>query len=62
MTQATERFEAAYPVLKEIALAGSPGSKAMKQLAQQIFDFAVKAVKEGNAKLWVFVPPYEVIL
>ncbi|XP_062107600.1 uncharacterized protein LOC133818622 [Humulus lupulus] len=44
--KATERFEAIYPLLKEVALAGSPGSKAMKQVAQQIFKFAVKAVKE----------------
>ncbi|PON42794.1 hypothetical protein PanWU01x14_279200 [Parasponia andersonii] len=44
--KATERFEAFYPMLKEIALAGSLGSKAMKQVAQQIFNFAVKAVKE----------------
>ncbi|KAL6539061.1 hypothetical protein OROMI_025387 [Orobanche minor] len=29
--KATERFEAIYPILKEIALAGSPGSKSMKQ-------------------------------
>ncbi|XP_060966489.1 uncharacterized protein LOC115718005 isoform X1 [Cannabis sativa] len=44
--KATERFEAIYPLLKEVAFAGSPGSKAMKQVAQQIFKFAVKAVKE----------------
>ncbi|EXC20639.1 hypothetical protein L484_027196 [Morus notabilis] len=45
--RATERFEAIYPTLKEIALAGSPESKAMKQTAQQILTFAIKAVKEG---------------
>ncbi|PSS30044.1 Transmembrane protein like [Actinidia chinensis var. chinensis] len=45
--KATERFEAVYPTLKEISLAGSPGSKAMKQIAQQILQFAVKAAGEG---------------
>ncbi|KAF3445206.1 hypothetical protein FNV43_RR14900 [Rhamnella rubrinervis] len=44
--KATERFEAVYPLLKEIAFAGSPGSKGMKQAAQQIFNFEIKAVKE----------------
>ncbi|KVH92095.1 hypothetical protein Ccrd_005872 [Cynara cardunculus var. scolymus] len=34
--KATERFEAAYPLLKEVALAVAPGSKAMKQLTQQL--------------------------
>lgn len=46
--QATERFEAVYPTLKEIALAGSPGSKGMKQMTQQILQFAVKAAGEGK--------------
>lgn len=32
--QATERFEAVYPILKEVALVASPGSKAMKQITQ----------------------------
>lgn len=45
--QATERFEAIYPTLKEVALAGSPGSKAMKQVSQQIFSFAAKAAGES---------------
>ncbi|XP_009781515.1 uncharacterized protein [Nicotiana sylvestris] len=49
--KATERFEAVYPILKEVALAGSPGSKAMKQVSQQILSLAVKAVAEGNPKL-----------
>ncbi|KAI4986765.1 hypothetical protein ZWY2020_019395 [Hordeum vulgare] len=29
--KATERFEAAYPIIKELALVGTPGSKAVKQ-------------------------------
>jgi len=33
--------------LKEVALAGSPGSKATRQLAQQILDITIKAVGEG---------------
>ncbi|KAL8463660.1 hypothetical protein ACS0TY_034349 [Phlomoides rotata] len=45
--KATERFEAIYPILKEVALAGSPGSKAMKQVSQQIQPIAVKAAGEG---------------
>lgn len=49
--QATERFEAVYPVLKEVALAGAPGSKAMKQVTLQIFGFAILAAGEGNAFL-----------
>ena len=44
--QATERFEAIYPTLKEVALAGSAGSKAMKQVALQIQNFALKAAGE----------------
>lgn len=45
--QATERFEAIYPTLKEVALAGTPGSKTMKQVSQQILSFAVKAAGES---------------
>ncbi|KAK6134179.1 hypothetical protein DH2020_032069 [Rehmannia glutinosa] len=45
--KATERFEAVYPVLKEVALAGSLGSKAMKQVSQQIQIVAVNAAGEG---------------
>lgn len=48
MMQATERFEAVYPTLKEVALAGSPGSKAMKQVSQQILTISLKASGEGN--------------
>ncbi|KAA8532553.1 hypothetical protein F0562_032631 [Nyssa sinensis] len=49
--KATERFEAIYPTLKEVALAGSPGSKAMKQVSQQIMTYAVKAAGEGISEL-----------
>ena len=45
--QATERFEAIYPTLKEVALVGSPGSKALKQVSQKIFSFAAKAAGES---------------
>ncbi|PNY11814.1 hypothetical protein L195_g008429 [Trifolium pratense] len=48
---ATERFEFIYPVLREVALGGSPGSKAMKQVSQQIFSFAIKAAGEDNPAL-----------
>ena len=47
LLQATERFEAIYPTVKEVALAGSHGSKAMRQVSQQIFNFAVKAAGES---------------
>ncbi|KAG6659940.1 hypothetical protein CIPAW_03G071300 [Carya illinoinensis] len=49
--KATEKFEAIYPILREVALAGSPGSKAMKQVAQQILNFAIKAAGEGISGL-----------
>ncbi|KAK6281308.1 hypothetical protein POUND7_015133 [Theobroma cacao] len=49
--KATERFEAIYPTLKEVAIAGSHGSKAMRQASQQIFNFAVKAAGESSPEL-----------
>ncbi|XP_042011257.1 transmembrane protein 214-A-like [Salvia splendens] len=45
--KATERFEAVYPLLKDVALAGSPGSKAMKQVSLQIQSLIVKTAGEG---------------
>ncbi|KAJ4973602.1 hypothetical protein NE237_006776 [Protea cynaroides] len=49
--KATERFEAVYPTLKELALSGVSGSKAMKQVSQQILSFAVRAVSESIPEL-----------
>ncbi|CAN1297231.1 Transmembrane protein 214-B [Linum perenne] len=49
--KATERFEAIYPTLKEVALAGSTGSKAMRQIALQTFSFSLKAAGESNPQL-----------
>ncbi|GMH01978.1 hypothetical protein Nepgr_003817 [Nepenthes gracilis] len=49
--KATERFEAVYPTLKEVALAGSPGSKAMKLVTQRILSFSIKAAGEGIPEL-----------
>ncbi|KAL0446759.1 UNVERIFIED_CONTAM: hypothetical protein Slati_1803800 [Sesamum latifolium] len=49
--KATERFEVIYPLLKEVALAGSSGSKAMKQVALQIQSSTIKAAGEGNPAL-----------
>ncbi|XVF85397.1 hypothetical protein PTKIN_Ptkin17bG0114800 [Pterospermum kingtungense] len=49
--KATERFEAIYPTLKEVALAGSHGSKAMRQVSLQIFNFAIKAAGESSPEL-----------
>ena len=48
ITQATERFEAIYPILKEVALAGVPGSKGMKLVSQQILTICAKAAEEGR--------------
>nr|KJB15412.1 hypothetical protein B456_002G176900 [Gossypium raimondii]KJB15414.1 hypothetical protein B456_002G176900 [Gossypium raimondii] len=45
--KATERFEAIYPTVKEVALAGAHGSKAMRQVALQMFAFAIKAAGES---------------
>lgn len=49
--KATERFEAVYPLLKEVALAVAPGSKAMKQLTHQFLPVAAKAAGQGNSAL-----------
>ncbi|KAE8786144.1 hypothetical protein D1007_40047 [Hordeum vulgare] len=49
--KATERFEAAYPIIKELALVGTPGSKAVKQASQQLLPLAMKAMQENNLEL-----------
>uniref|UniRef100_A0ACD5VKZ4 Uncharacterized protein n=1 Tax=Avena sativa TaxID=4498 RepID=A0ACD5VKZ4_AVESA len=49
--KATERFEAAYPIMKELALAGPPGSKTVKQASQQLLPLALKAIQEKNVEL-----------
>uniref|UniRef100_A0ACD5VBA6 Uncharacterized protein n=1 Tax=Avena sativa TaxID=4498 RepID=A0ACD5VBA6_AVESA len=49
--KATERFEAAYPIIKELALAGPPGSKTVKQASQQLLPLAMKAIQEKNVEL-----------
>ncbi|XP_031396918.1 uncharacterized protein LOC116207929 isoform X2 [Punica granatum] len=49
--KATERFEAVYPTLREVALAGTSGSKALKQVAVQMSNFAIKAAGEGISDL-----------
>ena len=45
-----------YPTLKEVALAGASGSKAMKQVAQQILGVAIQAAGEGKVYVvdWQF--------
>ena len=49
-----------YPTLKEVALAGSSGSKAMKQVLLQIMKFSIKAAGEGNQTLLIaFFLSYE---
>ncbi|CAA7013401.1 unnamed protein product [Microthlaspi erraticum] len=47
----TERFQAVYPLLKEVALADAPGIEEMKQVTQFIFDFSLKFAEQGNADL-----------
>ncbi|MQM06461.1 hypothetical protein Taro_039280, partial [Colocasia esculenta] len=49
--KATERFEAVYPSLKELALAGSPGAKAMKPVSQQLLPITVKAMRDDIPEL-----------
>ncbi|CAI9779135.1 unnamed protein product [Fraxinus pennsylvanica] len=49
--KATERFESIYPTLKEVSLAGAPGSKAMKQVSQQIQAVAAKSAQEEIPEL-----------
>ncbi|XP_074274962.1 uncharacterized protein LOC141599003 [Silene latifolia] len=49
--KATERFESAYPILKDVALTGAAGSKAMKQVAVQIFGFSITAAGEANPEV-----------
>ncbi|XP_076946541.1 uncharacterized protein LOC143618100 [Bidens hawaiensis] len=52
IVQATERFEAVYPTLKKVALAATPaGSKAMKQVYQQIINISLSAYGEGMPEL-----------
>ncbi|XP_078430981.1 uncharacterized protein LOC144702864 [Wolffia australiana] len=49
--KATERFEAIYPILKELALSGAPGSKSMKPVLLQLQAVCVKAIKENVPEL-----------
>ncbi|URE32251.1 hypothetical protein MUK42_15618 [Musa troglodytarum] len=49
--KATERFEVVYPTLRELALAGSPGTKTTRQAAQQLLPAAVQAIQEKNPEL-----------
>ncbi|KAG7624882.1 hypothetical protein ISN45_At03g011680 [Arabidopsis thaliana x Arabidopsis arenosa] len=48
--KATERFEAIYPLLKEVALACEPGSELMKQVTQQIFHYSLIIAGRSNSK------------
>uniref|UniRef100_A0A1J3JVA2 Uncharacterized protein n=2 Tax=Noccaea caerulescens TaxID=107243 RepID=A0A1J3JVA2_NOCCA len=51
-TQDTERFEAFYPLLKEVALADdAQGRTAMKQITPHIFASSLKFAGEGNSVL-----------
>ncbi|CAM6089854.1 unnamed protein product [Calypogeia fissa] len=50
-TKATERFQAVYPLLKELALAGSLRSKATKPVAQQLLPLSLTIAAEDNEAL-----------
>ncbi|WOL01187.1 hypothetical protein Cni_G09901 [Canna indica] len=49
--KATERFEVVYPTLKELALAGSPGTKTTRQASLQLLPAVVQAIQEKNQEL-----------
>ncbi|CAA3024555.1 Hypothetical predicted protein [Olea europaea subsp. europaea] len=46
-SKATERFQAVYPTLKEVAIAVTPGSEEVKHITQKIMMFTIKAAGEG---------------
>ncbi|CAA7013403.1 unnamed protein product [Microthlaspi erraticum] len=50
-TQDTERFDAFYPLLKEVALYHAPGVEEMIQITPHIFASSFKFAAEGNAEL-----------
>ncbi|KAJ7529079.1 hypothetical protein O6H91_15G033400 [Diphasiastrum complanatum] len=50
-TKATERFLAIYPIVKELALAGSHRSKSTKPVAQQLLPFCLLAASEDVLNL-----------
>jgi hypothetical protein len=45
--QATERFQSIYPVVRELALAGTFRSKATRAVAQQLLPLSLAALSEG---------------
>ncbi|KAK8567546.1 hypothetical protein V6N12_006127 [Hibiscus sabdariffa] len=49
--KATERFEAIYPTVKEVAITGVHGSKAMRQMSLQMFNIVIKAAGESSPEL-----------
>ncbi|KAM0933057.1 putative transmembrane protein [Dioscorea sansibarensis] len=49
--KATDRFTAVYPTLKQLALAGSPGTKTTKQASQQLLPYTIKAMQGDNPEL-----------
>ncbi|RWW06427.1 hypothetical protein BHE74_00029864 [Ensete ventricosum] len=51
LVKATERFKVVYPTLKELALAGSPGTKTTKQASQQLLPAAVVAIQQNIPEL-----------
>lgn len=51
LMQATERFSAAYPLVKAVALAGSSQTKSLKPAALQLLPLSLKAAGEGQLLL-----------
>ncbi|XP_047317034.1 uncharacterized protein LOC124920571 [Impatiens glandulifera] len=49
--KATERLTGIYPILKEVALAGSPLSKSMKQTILDLFEMVMKLAAVGEEDL-----------
>uniref|UniRef100_A0A1J3I220 Uncharacterized protein n=1 Tax=Noccaea caerulescens TaxID=107243 RepID=A0A1J3I220_NOCCA len=47
----SKRFEAVYPLLKEVALADAPGIEEMEEITRHIFAFSLKFAGEGNSVL-----------
>ena len=63
--QATERFQAVYPMVRELALAGSQNSKTTRPVAQQLLSLSIAAVSEGghcaSSYVIVFSSPFSSI-
>lgn len=48
LLQAADRFQAVYPLIKELALAGSHNSKTTRPVAQQLLPLSLTALSQGG--------------